>query len=88
VNWDYLNASGITVGLSAPVDVLAERIGRNQDRPLMANLSHEERIQKIEDMLRIRQPYYERADFHFKSSNELSVPDFVNHIFETLLEKL
>jgi shikimate kinase len=88
VNWEYLNASGVTIGLSAPVDVLAERIGRNQDRPLMANLSHDERVQKIQDMLDVRQPYYERADFFFKSSNDLPVPDFVNHIFETLLEKL
>jgi len=88
INWHYLKSSGITLGLSAPVEVLAERIGRNHERPLMANLSHEERIQKIQDMLQKRQSYYDRADFHFSSTNDMSVPDFVNYIFETLLERL
>lgn len=87
-NWTYLNESGITIGLSAPVDVLADRIGRNQDRPLMANLSHDERVQKIQDMLNVRQKYYDRADFKFINTDDIPVPDFVNLIFETLLEKL
>ena len=87
-NWQYLKNSGVTIRLSAPVDILAERIGRNEERPLMANMSHEERMKKIEEMLVARQPHYEQADFHFESSDERPVPDFVNYIFETLLEKL
>lgn len=88
INWDYLKSSGVTISLYAPVEILAERIGRNEDRPLMANMTHDERVQKIQDMLNVRQHYYDRADFHFESSNDRPVPDFVNHIFETLLENL
>ena len=87
-NWRFLNESGFTICLNAPVHVLADRIGRNDERPLMANLSHEERVQKIRDMLEVRQPYYARAQFQFESSDDLPVQEFVNHIFETLLEKL
>jgi shikimate kinase len=87
-NWRYLDESGVTICLNAPVHVLADRIGRNDERPLMANLSHNERVQKIRDMLRVRQPFYARARFQFESSDDLSIQEFVNHIFETLLEKL
>ena len=87
-NWDYFKKSGVTIALHAPVEILAERIGRNQERPLLANLSYEQRIQKIDEMLQVRQPHYDRANFQFESSNERPVPEFVNLIFETLLEKL
>ncbi len=87
-NWRYLSNSGVTISLSAPVEVLAERIGRNEARPLMAQLSHEERFRKIEEMLVKRQPYYDRADFHFESSDERSASEFVHHIFTALLEEL
>jgi shikimate kinase/3-dehydroquinate synthase len=87
-NWRYLKRSGVTITLTAPVEILAERIGRNNVRPLMAQLSHEGRVRKIKEMLTMRQPYYSRADFHFESSEERTVPEFIHHIFETLLEKL
>lgn len=86
-NWRYLNSSGVTISLSAPVEVLAERIGRNNARPLMAQLSPEDRVHKIQEMLAVRQPYYDRADFHFESSDDLSASEFVRHIYATLLEK-
>ncbi|MBN1561335.1 shikimate kinase [candidate division KSB1 bacterium] len=86
-NWRYLKRSGVTINLSAPVEILAERIGRNSARPLMAQLSREERVRRIEEMLNERQRYYDRADFHFESSDR-PVPEFIDHIFETLLEKL
>ncbi|MBN1481647.1 shikimate kinase [candidate division KSB1 bacterium] len=88
VNWEFLNSSGVTICLAAPVELLAERIGRNEDRPLMAALSHSERQQKIKKMLQERQPYYDRAQFQFESTNDRSIQDFINHIFETLLEQL
>lgn len=88
VNWEFLNSSGVTICLTAPVELLAERIGRNEDRPLMADLSHAERLQKIEKMLQERQPYYDRAQFQFESSSDQSIQDFINHIFITLLHRL
>ena len=87
-NWRYISESGVTICLTAPVEILSERIARNQHRPLMANLTHEERVAKIKKMLAERQPYYDRAQFTFKSSNDRSVADFVQYIFDTLLEEL
>ena len=87
-NWQLISNSGITIRLAAPVHVLSERIARNQDRPLMANLSETERIKKIEAMLKTREPYYRRAQFTFESSDDMPVPDFIRHIYATLLERL
>ncbi len=87
-NWQKIIESGITICLTAPVHVLSERIARNQDRPLMANLSEAERLEKIESMLKTREPFYRRAQFTFESSNEQPVPEFIRYIYATLLETL
>ncbi len=87
-NWRYISASGVTICLTAPVEILSKRIARSQHRPLMANLSDEERVARIKEMLAERQPYYDRAQFTFKSFDDRPVDDFVRHIFDTLLEKL
>lgn len=88
VNWELITTSGITICLTAPVAVLSERINRSRNRPLMANLSKNERRRKISDMLAQRQPLYDRAQFSFESSNKRSVAEFISKIFETLVEKL
>lgn len=87
-NWRQISGSGVTICLQAPVEVLAERIARNQQRPLLANLTDEERIAKIDAMLSERQPYYDRAQFTFSSSNSRPISKFVQDIFDTLLEEL
>ncbi len=87
-NWQIISASGITICLTAPVETLADRIARNRRRPLMANLSPQERIAKIKKMLAERQPFYDRAQFTFSGSNHRSSSQFVQHIFNTLLEAL
>lgn len=87
-NWRCISESGITICLEAPVKILSDRIARNQHRPLLADLSNKERIEKIADMLAIRQPFYDRAQFVFKSSNNRSTGQFVQNIFDTLLENL
>ena len=86
-NWTFLN-SGITICLAAPVQVLADRIARNHNRPLMAGLDKSERLEKIRRMLNERQPYYDHAQFCFKSSDHRSINDFVYHIYSTLLDSL
>lgn len=87
-NWRQISESGVTICLHASAEVLAARIARNQQRPLLANLSDEERIAKIKAMLSERQPYYDRAQFTFNSSNNSTIAKFAQHIFSTLLEKL
>jgi shikimate kinase / 3-dehydroquinate synthase len=87
-NWQNISESGITICLVAPVEILSERIARNQQRPLLANLTSDDRIAKISEMLSERQPLYDRSQFTFKSSNDRPINEFVQHIFDTLLENL
>lgn len=88
VNWALISTSGVTVLLTAPVEVLSERIGRNQNRPLMANLSEEERRRKIADMLAQRQPFYSRAQFTFTSENTRNISAFARQIYSKMLEQM
>ncbi len=87
-NWKLIEASGITVCLTAPIEVLSERIGRNQRRPLLAGLPPDERLARIREMLAQRAPYYARAQFTFCNSQDRPVSEFVRMIHDTLLEKL
>lgn len=87
-NWELINSSGITVLLTAPIEVLSERIGRNQHRPLLANLSEEERRRKIADLLTQRRPFYSRAQFTFESQNTRNISAFARQIFSKMVETL
>ncbi|MDZ7370473.1 MAG: shikimate kinase [candidate division KSB1 bacterium] len=87
-NWRLIERSGITICLTAPIEVLVERIGRNQKRPLLANLTPEERRTKIAEMLAARQPFYQRAQFTFESSNSMPVSRIVSTIYDHLLVNL
>lgn len=88
INWKLISVSGITICLTAPPELLSDRISRNHHRPLMSNLDEEERLNKINRMLEQRRPYYQRAQFIFESKNDRTVGEFVHFIFEQLMEKL
>jgi len=87
-NWNMITQSGITICLTAPVVVLANRIIQKNHRPLMADLNSRELLQKIENMLKERQPYYKRADYSFENGGELSVKEFTLAIFNTLRDDI
>lgn len=76
-----LRQSGILIRLWATPDVLSERIGRRNTRPLLANLTPEERYTKIVAMLEEREKYYQLADFSVESSN--SYPE--DHVAERVM---
>ncbi|NLB62946.1 MAG: 3-dehydroquinate synthase [Fibrobacter sp.] len=79
-----IHANGILVALYATPETLSERIGRKDTRPLMANLSPEERLKKIETMLLERAPYYAEADFRMESSEDIKVHRVAAHVLATL----
>jgi len=87
-NWKRIEKSGITIWLKTPVDVLDQRIARQTHRPLMANLSPQQRREKIVTMLEERRAYYQRAQFTFCRPATSSIDETVQHIFTTLLEEL
>jgi len=67
-NVHVIRDSGILICMRAEPEILCERIGRNNSRPLMAGLEPEERLEKINSMLADREKYYALADFRIDSN--------------------
>jgi len=67
-NVEVIKNSGILICMRAKPEILCERIGRNNNRPLMANLESEARMEKIENMLAEREKFYSLADFSIDSN--------------------
>ncbi len=61
-----LKAQAITVWLDAPVDVLAERTGRRDTRPLLRDGDRAETLARLD---RERRPHYAEADIHVRSAD-------------------
>ncbi len=83
-NLQLISGNGTIIRLWAKPEVLSERIGRKNTRPLLANLSDEERLAKIKQMLKEREKNYAHADFSVESSNEYTE----NHVIERILHLL
>jgi len=58
-NTDAMRANGVIIYLRAEPATVLERTSRNSDRPL---LQVEDPLQRINELLDTRRPYYERAD--------------------------
>ncbi len=87
-NWNIIAKSGISICLTASVVVLANRIMQKSHRPLMANLTDRELLLKIENMLKERQPYYQKADYSFENGGELSIKEFALSIFKIIRDDI
>lgn len=83
-NIKAIRQSGVLVRLWAKPEILSERIGRKNTRPLLANLSDEERLAKIKAMLKEREKNYAQADFSVESTNDANE----NHVIENILHML
>lgn len=69
-NWDTIRASGVCLCLRASAETILTRLGRAEgERPLMAGLNDEERMEKIRSMLAARAPFYNRADALVESTD-------------------
>lgn len=58
-NMEALRAGGVIVCLSASPETILKRTSKDSTRPL---LQVEDPLNKIKELLSLRQPYYERAD--------------------------
>ena len=63
---DLLNQRAITVWLDAPVDILAERTGRRNTRPLLRKGNRADTLARLSEE---RQPMYKEAQIHIRSGN-------------------
>jgi shikimate kinase len=78
-----LKARAVTVWLDAPIEVLAERTGRRDTRPL---LRHGNRAETLARLDRERRPNYAEADIHVRSGDGAH-GDVVDAIVEALAER-
>ena len=83
-NLKVIRESGTIIRLWAKPEILSERIGRKNTRPLLANLSDEERLEKIKVMLKEREKNYAHADFSVESTNDASETHVIEHILRML----
>ncbi len=79
-NTDAMRANGVIVYLRAGPATVLERTSRNSDRPL---LKVEDPLEKINELLAMRRPYYERADIIVDT--DLATP---REVAKEILEKL
>lgn len=91
-NIALMNESGLTVYLRVPVAILVERLkhGRSQ-RPLVSQKPDEELHSFIEEMLRIRDPFYSQAQLIVDSKTLLDfsfVDDIVARVEKERSEKI
>lgn len=83
-NLKLIRESGTIIRLWAKPEILSERIGRKNTRPLLANLSDEERLAKIKVMLKEREKNYAQADFSVESTNDANENHIIEHIIHML----
>ena len=79
-----LNERAITVWLDAPVDVLAERTGRNDSRPMLRD---GDRAATLARLMAERRAFYAEAQIHVRSS-EGAHGTVVDAIIDALTKRL
>lgn len=87
-NWDAVSASGTTVALSYPPEILAARLERKKDRPLLNDLTGNERVEFIRGLLSVREPFYRRADLLLHLNREIAPQAVTEMLLRYLREHL
>jgi shikimate kinase len=86
-NWENIVRSGVTVALSYPPEILAARLERKRDRPLLNGADESRRLDRIRTLLAEREPYYRRADLVLHMNREIG-PEAVTDMIRKYLEAL
>ncbi len=83
-NWQTIRHAGVLICLEANVETIFERVGRKEDRPLLAGLDEAQKKEKIRRMLRERATYYERAHIRLHTNNDEVAEVAVDRLIELL----
>ncbi len=75
-NWADLAKSGVIVSLYAPVDVIYERIGYRNDRPLLRGDRKD-----VEELWAKRQPIYNQANYTVDTTNK-GIEEVIQEVFD------
>jgi len=86
--WPLLRRNGVVVYLRCRVDELYRRLQDDHNRPLLRRLSPEQRLQKIEELLILREPFYRRADFVVDSTAHQRPKGLAESVCAMIREKM
>lgn len=75
-NWADLAQSGVIFGLYAPVDVIYERIGYRNDRPLLRGERKD-----VEELWAKRQPIYNQANYTVDTTDK-GIEEVIQEVFD------
>lgn len=81
VNWENISQSGITVTLSYPPEILASRLAKKTDRPLLNQTTGNERLRRISELMVQREPYYKKADLIIHLNKEVEAERVADALF-------
>jgi shikimate kinase len=70
-NWKSIYESGTTIALSYPPEIIATRLERKKDRPLLNPFGGEERLQRIAALMEARSVFYRKADLFLHLNQEV-----------------
>lgn len=86
-NIEYLKHKGIVIYLKASTETLIKRLEKNKNkRPLISNLTNEERLEFIRKILKKRGGAYKQADYTIETDNKTvkEVLREINSLFLTI----
>ena len=84
-NIEYLKHKGTVIYLKASKEILIKRLEKNENkRPLISNLTNEERLEFIRKILKERRGTYKQADYTIETDNK-TVKEVLREINSLLL---
>lgn len=86
-NWRTISGSGCTIALSFPPEIIAKRLAKAHDRPLINDTDNEERFNRIKQLMEKREKHYQKADLFLHMNKELN-PERITQILLTYLGDL
>ena len=70
-NIEYLKRKGVVIYLKASTETLVKRLEKNKNkRPLISNLTNDERLEFIRKTLKEREKAYNQADYTIETDNK------------------
>jgi shikimate kinase/3-dehydroquinate synthase len=77
-------SGGLLICVQADVETILERVSRRDERPLLAGLSKEQKREKIESMLKEREPHYAMADITLQSTETSDAEELARRLADRL----
>ena len=71
-NWKIISGSGFTITLSYPPEIIARRLARQTDRPLIKQYRGQARLDRIASLMQVRSIHYQKADLVLHLNREVA----------------